>query len=244
MRSPIRLVVLAALLGALGAWALDEVGVPNPLRVYGDLTVSGQTTLDGYVDGADAGYNKITALDVSSHAASGANAYVAESGARLCLSGASCGARWTYDGAFIVSPVAVSVSSTLQSTGDMRPLNRLINSGTAATCTSNTGAVCIDDAGGLAVADGNGTTSATISAAGAVVAASVNARLICPDSKVCGSVTIEGDGSTDVTINNNAVCQCTNQSANSAPRCSMSGSTLTATGTAGHVFSYFCPTTS
>lgn len=149
----------------------------------------------------------ITGLRFVATAAAAANGLVLESGAFACLSGAACGAKISYDGAFIVLNTATAVSGVLQATGHIRPLAALVNPTTSAECSSNTGAVCVNDAGGLAIANGSGTTVATVSAAGAAAVASVAiGGGTAVTSVLCSSATLDfasaaaGACSADLTI--------------------------------------------
>lgn len=129
------------------------------------------------------------------------------------------------------------VGAELESQGAMDVWGNLENDANGANCSGNTGAVCVNDAGGLAVANA-GTTTATISAAGKTTTTTFGVTATTD----IGSITLSG-GTGTATVRTGALCQCTNTSNQNAPKCAVSGTTLTATSAgATDVIVYFCPT--
>lgn len=134
--------VLACFDNGFSAWmSFDgtEFDLNQPLHV------------DGYVVGADAGFNNITASG---------NVGLLNTGASLCFGSASAQCL-QYGGANTIQTganVSLAIMGNAVISTDARVSGRLVNPGSGANCSGFGSSLCFDDSSGYAWTNGSGTT--------------------------------------------------------------------------------------
>lgn len=217
------------------------------------LTISSQALTMGLATGAAAGTVSTTTQtfagtktfsgEIDSSVASGSLALQLLTGAKFCLGTGSL-ACWTYNGSYAVQTLPIQAQYFLTT-----------HTGIAALTSGITGAqYVIDNGNGWGLVNGGTGTNRDVMVlrtSGAATALTIDGSatqlttsalpLHCTSTKTVGTITLSS-GSGTATVFSGAVCVCTDAASVLAAKCAVSGTTLTATVTAGgsDTVNYIC----
>lgn len=195
--------------------ALEATGAISGAQLAATAGVSGTT----YTSSSTAGTNALA---------------VATNGARVDF-GAGASDYMTSNGTTIASAAPFAVTGALSSTST---ISSSVGSGTNGLAVTTNGARVDFGAGASDHATSDGTT-VTFAGPAAVTGTVTASGIVSNSATWAGTKTLSG-GTGTTTVASGARCVCTDTTANVSVKCSVSGTTLTFTGTTTDVIAYWC----